>query len=101
MDMYHYLGEIMPYSIKFQEKMLQTKILLKRNKPRSVAPKKLSGRDENAVYLLSRQGPSNSISNITAEFNETLKEVLFREAPSANCCAKKNLICIIRARSGC
>jgi transposase len=45
------------------------------DRPRPGAPKKLSNRDENAVYRLSRQDPSKSVSNITAELNETLKEV--------------------------
>jgi transposase len=40
--------------------------------PRPGAPKKLSDR---GVYRLSRKVPSKSVSNITVELNETLKEV--------------------------
>jgi transposase len=61
------------------------------DKPRPGAPKKLSDRDENAVYRMSRLDPSESVSNITAELNETLKEVQVSRSTVSKLLRKKDL----------
>ncbi len=61
------------------------------DKLRPGAPKKLSDRDEYAVYRLGRQGPSESVSNITAELNETLKEVQVSRSTVSKLLRKKDL----------
>jgi hypothetical protein len=44
------------------------------DKPCPGARKKISDRDENALYRYSRQDPNKSVTALTAELNETLIE---------------------------